>query len=277
MAHALAADEMVRRITGLIELDDHLPFGALMAAGRGGKSLIFGRYLAAYILVSRFEIQVEEAAKMLRRDRSTVTKALKVFRFLEGYTGWRKALDTLFDLCERFVVYGAERAAAAAHIPAPVGRGNRNDDLPAWVRERYAVEIEAAGDVEVAAEARARAEADNIFLNHPAVRAITDDPTLQQLIGVPVVSVSLSPLDDPSSVRPLLLVPPTETASGAIALRLLVKGSSPSEIQAMRDARHVIATGLRRCGYRLTGVAETFASRDKEGWRYIPLHIARVM
>jgi hypothetical protein len=186
------------------------------------------------------------------------------------------ALEKLATLAEDFVAYGALRAKAAEHIPAPVGRDRRNDGLPAWVKERYAIEIEAHGDIEAADEARAQAEADNIYLSHPAVKAITDDPDLNSLIGNPVVSVTLSPLDDPLSRRPLLLVPPEEKAGGAIALRLLVKGSSPSEIKAMLEARQAASRALLKKGYRLTGVAESFASRDKDGWRYIPLHIARV-
>lgn len=278
MSHACAQPvDLVRRITGLIELDAGLPLGALSAPGRGARGLIFGRYLAAHLLVAHFHIQVEDAARLLNRERSTVTKALKVFRFLEGYSGWRAALETLAGLAKDFVAYGEQRASAALHIPPPVGRERKNDPLPTWVRERYAVEIEAQGEAEAAADARAAAEADSIYLSHPAVRAITDDPDLARFIGSPVASVSLSPLDDPLEKRPLLLVPPAETkASGAIALRLLVKGSSPSELAAMREARAAIQRTLIKRGYRLTGVAETFASRDKEGWRYIPLHIAKV-
>jgi hypothetical protein len=269
-------DELVRRITGLIELDAKLPLGALSAKGRGGRGLIFGRYFAAHLLVTRFNVQVEDAAKLLNRDRSTVTKALKVFRFLEGYTGWRKALDTFAEMSEKFVAFGHERAVAAEAIPAPVGRDRKNDALPLWVRERYAVEIEAQGDADAAHEARAQAEADSIYLRHPAVKAITDDPDLVTLIGVPVVSVTLSPLDDPHLRRPMLLVPPSDKTGGAIALRLLVKGDSLAEIKTMLAARAAASRALLRKGFRLTGVAETFASRDKEGWRYIPLHIAQM-
>lgn len=273
--NAAALSELTRRVTGLLELDAGLHLGALSAPGRGHRGMIFGRYLSAYIMVSRFDIPVEQAAHLLNRDRGTVTKALKIFRFLEGYQSWRSALDTLGDLCLRFVEYGAMRASAAAQVPAPVGRDKRNDSLPAWVRERYAIEIEAVGEEEVATEARATTEADSIFLSHPAVKAITADPALQKLLGELVVSVTISPPDDLLiGGAPILLVPPVELASGGVALRLVVKGDSPSQINAMLEARNLISRALLRAGYRLSGAAETFPARDAQGWRYVPLHIS---
>lgn len=268
-------DEIARRVTGLLEVDTGLALGALSASGRGKRETIFARYLAAHIMVTYFEMNVDVVAKLLGKDRGTVTKALKVFRFLEGYQGWRQALSTISELCARFVAYGLERERAAEHVPPPVGRVRRNDTLPQWARDRYAIEIEAVGDAESAREARAQAEADKVFLRHPAVKAITDDPGLIQILGELVVSVTLSPLDD-NCGRPLLLVPPDEKSDGAIALRLMMKGDSPPEIKRMLDARARIARTLVTHGYRLTGVAETFASRDRDGWRYAPLHIAQV-
>ena len=274
---ASALPEIARRVTGILELDANLPRGALTAPGRGQRGMIFGRYLSAYIMVEHFDVPVEVTAALLNRDRGTVTKALKVFRFLEGYQGWRRALETLADLSRRLVEYGQLREGASEQIPAPVGRERRNDDLPAWVRERYASEIEAASETEIAAEARAEAEADSIYLSHPAVRAITDDPDLVSLLGNPVVSVSLGPLDDQLKLgRAILLVPPEERASGAVALRVLVKGEGPSDVKTMLEARGAISKALLREGFRLTGVAETFSSREHEGWRYMPLHIAQV-
>lgn len=270
----LAPAEIARRITGILEVDANLALGALSAKGRGNRGMIFQRYLAAYIMVDRFDIQVEHAAALLHRDRGTVTKALKVFKFLEGYQGWRKALDTVTDLSERFLAYAEERTSAQVQIPAPVGRDKRNDTLPAWVRERYAVEMEAHGDIEIAGEARAAAEADSFYLRHPAVMAITDDLDLQRFIGDLVVSVTLSPLDDLRwRDRSLLLVPPTDSTTGAIALRLMMKGDSPPALKKLMEARAMIARILIKAGFRLSGATESFASREHEGWRYAPLHI----
>ncbi len=238
--------------------------------------MIFGRYLSAYILVTRFQVPVEHTANLLNRDRGTVTKALKVFRFLEGYQSWRAALDTLSDLCERFVQYGQLRATAAQQVPAPVGRDKRNDALPAWVRERYAIEIEAAGEEDVVAEARATADADSIYLSHPAVKAITADPALKKLLGELVVSVTISPPDDLlTRGAPILLVPPAELRDGGIALRLIAKGDSPSQIKTLMEARGLISRALLRKGMRLVGAADTFAARDADGWRYAPLHVTK--
>lgn len=269
---------MVRRVTGLLEIDAGLSLGALMGPGRGHKGHIFGRYLAAHLLVNYFNLQIEDAAKLLNRERSTVTKALKVFRFLEGFASWRTALEKIANLALEFVAYGEARAQASQHVPAPVGRDRRNDPLPQWVRERYALDIEAQAERSQADEARARRESDSIYLSHPVVKALTDDPDLKHLIGELVVSVTLSPLDDNKQTRgrPVLLVPPREKASGAISLRLLVQGDSPSEMKRTLEARTRIAAVLIKLGYRLTGVAESFASRDRQGWRYVPLHIAEL-
>ena len=273
----MQAHEIARRVTGLIELDNALAPATLTAPGRGQKGVVFARYLAAYILVDRFNVPVEHTAHLLNRDRGTVTKALKVFRFLEGYQGWRQALALLGDLSERFIEFGAQRQLADVQTPAPVGRERKNDPLPAWVRERYAQEVENAGETMAADEARAQREADNIYLAHPAVRAITDDPELVSFIGQPVVAVSLSPLDEHArQTRPVLIVPPEERSKGAIALRLLVKGDSPHEIKAMMAARACASRALFKAGYRLTGVAETFAARDFPGWRYMPFHLAEI-
>lgn len=268
--------ETARRVTGLLELDAGLEIGALTKPGRGTRGQIFGRYLAAYILVERFRVPIERVAHALKRDRGTVTQAMKVFRFLEGYPAWRDALESISDLSFDFVEYGERRALAAANIPAPVGREGRNDNLPAWVREQYAREVEAVGEESVA-QARMDEAVDTLLANHPAVKVITDDPDVKQLLGKPVVSVSLSPLDDPSkSSAPILLVPPTPpTVEGRITLRLLCKGDSPSEIETMRTARASIGRALAKSGMRLSGAAETFPARDRLGWRYIPLYIAR--
>jgi hypothetical protein len=276
----LPPEEIVRRVTGLLEVDGGFAFGALAAGGgsgaRGASDLVFSRYLAAFILVDRFSFGVEHAAILLNRERGTVTKALKVFGWLDGFQGWGAALERVGDLCENFVAYAAEREIAARHIPAPIGRVRNNSSLPAWARSRYAREIESYGEARAVDQARAQAEADNVYLRHPAVKAITNDPDLKRILGEPVVSVSLSPLEDATSSRPILIVPPNETTTGAIALRLLAKGESPSEMKAIMDGRQAISRALLKAGFRLAGVAESFASRDAKGWRYVPLHIAQV-
>ena len=273
----LTPEEIARRVTGLIEVDEGMALGALANGGaRGAGGLIFARYLAAYIMVDRFNLQVEHVARLLRRERGTVTKAIKVFRWLEGYQTWRAALESISNLCVQFVEYGERKKHAQQAIPAPVGRAKRNEKTPAWVRDAYARDLEIMGEAKLAREARERAESDSIYLRHPAVKALTDDPALQRIVGSMVVSVTLSPLDDPRSRTAVLLVPPSDKVGGAIALRLLMRGDSPSEIKIMMEAREAASRALSQRGYRLIGAAESFASRDREGWRYVPFHIVQI-
>jgi hypothetical protein len=75
--NAAALSELTRRVTGLLELDAGLALGALSAPGRGHRGMIFGRYLSAYIMVSRFDIPVEQPAHL-----STVPPPLPVNGYL---------------------------------------------------------------------------------------------------------------------------------------------------------------------------------------------------
>lgn len=268
--------EIARRVTGLLEVDAKLPLGALSRPGRGSREFIFGRYLAAYLMVERFDIQIEHAAILLHRDRGTVTKAMKVFKFLEGYQGWRQALLTLGDMAENFVCFAEQRQRASHSIPAPVGRDGKNDKLPSWIRERYAQEIEVAGEIDYA-QARAQDDIDTMIATHPAVRAIADDPEVHHLIGIPVVSATISPLDEPNAKpgqrpRPILLVP-SVPGDGIFTLRLLCPGDTAPLIAKMREARALIQSKLMKLSMRLTGVADTYPARERKGWRYMPLYI----